>query len=257
MTKHLDALMVNRYASDLREKSVPLGIRWSWPPAYSPSTNGVVERAVKEVKQTIRKCVSKETLDFETLLTLTKEAKRVINSRPLSVVQHLSVEDPVPITPNHLLFGHSLNALPFMTPSRNASKKAQKVEEVWAQRQRLIKAFHSMYMEQYLQGLRTRQKWKKERDPIKENDLCLLSEPNRKRREWPIGLVTKVLYGRDNLPRSAILRTATGETTRSVSTLIHLRHMDEVDEPEEAAAPDAADDGEAGMEEDSGIPTTS
>jgi hypothetical protein len=139
-----------------------------------------------------------------------------------------------------------------LSKPRPKSKRERTIQEKWVVRQRLSRQFLTQFMDQYISSLREMKKWQKEQPPLELNDLVLLTEPNKKRRDWPMGRISKIIMGRDGLVRSCIIRTAAGTLTRSVHSLLFLRHLDvaESGETEEAAENAAPPDPDGGEEED-------
>ena len=95
----------------------------------------------------------------------------------------------------------------------------------------------TLFVDQYLALLREFKKWNKLKEPTEVGDLCLLAEPNQKRRNWPLCVVDSVVSNaQDGLVRSVRLRMADKYVTRSVRSLIFLRHLEDYD-PGEVAGP--------------------
>jgi len=68
----------------------------------------------------------------------------------------------------------------------------------------------------------------KEEKAVQVGDLCLVQEPGRKRRKWPLGVVARLKQNRqDGLVRTVQVRTTDKHVTRSVRSLILLRHLED------------------------------
>ena len=244
MSNELDSLLGVNNLDKIREKFKDKAIKWSWSAVGQPSTNGVVERCVRTVKSAILKSVGRETLSREHFYTFLKEVKSTINSRPLTQLHHGSVEDNMAVTPNHLIFGHSLAALPFATDTIQ-DKRRQPIIKLWDERQKLTKRFRTLFQEQYIAELREYKKWKKLEEPTRVGDLCIMTEPNQKRREWPLAVVDHIISNQqDGLVRSVRLRLADKYVTRSIRSLVFLRHLDDyepADDPGDLYGPEKVD----------------
>ena len=218
MSKELTALFDGAWPKDLREKSHMYGIKWSWSQPLQPSTNGVVEICVKLAKEAIKKTVHRDTISYEDLITLLREARRVINSRPLIALSDGELDAEGPLTPNHLIYGHPISCLPFLE-EQCRGKMNPSLREVWSQRQKLIKRFSGHFMTSYVSSLLQLKIWKKAEPPAEEGDVCLVAEPLAGRRDWPLAIVEEVKKGRDGLVRSCVLRMVRGTTTKSKFSL--------------------------------------
>jgi hypothetical protein len=85
-------------------------------------------------------------------------------------------------------------------------------------------------MTQYIDSLmRLKKKVRLEEEP-QVGDLVLISTPVTKRTQWPLGVITKLKPGLDNLVRNVEIRTSDGLITRSIRSLVVLRHLDELDQ---------------------------
>ena len=74
----------------------------------APWWGGFWERVVRSVKETLRKVLGRQVIGYDELLTAVVEVEAVVNSRPLG---YLYMDDPsecLPLTPSHLVNGHSL-----------------------------------------------------------------------------------------------------------------------------------------------------
>ena len=72
-----------------------------------------------------------------------------------------------------------------------------------------------------LPTLQVRQKWKKEHNDIKVNDVCLIENEKLKRSRWPLGRVVELISGKDGLTRTLKLKMEKGTCVRSIQK-VHL-----------------------------------
>ena len=191
------------------------------------------------VKDCLLKTVGRKSLAQNELLTFVREARRVINSRPLAQVKQGSTDDFMALTPNHMIYGRQIEALPFGTdPIDIEDQQARPILEMWADRQKAMKEFVKLFQHQYLSGILERKKWKRLEESIRVGDLCLIHEVNSKRRDWPLGVVDEVMESRqDGLVRNVRLRVKDGYVTRSIRSLIFLRHLEDYEIPERRPEP--------------------
>ncbi|UYV70400.1 hypothetical protein LAZ67_7002911 [Cordylochernes scorpioides] len=86
--------------------------------------------------------------------------------------------------------------------------------------QKLRETIRQRFRKEYLGFLRqnTRNKTKS----IKEGDVVLMEVDNKKRTEWPIGVIEKTYQGKDGIVRVAIIKTKRGNFLRPVQRLFFL-----------------------------------
>lgn len=232
MAGEVNKLLRRNFMKKASEQAMELGVRWSWSSKFMPSTNGVVERMCQTVKKALKKTIGKNELTYVELLTLIKEAQMLINNRPLAEMPWDQPGDAITITPNKLILGYEPTTLPLAKPvPETDATKQMSVYQRWCMRQKSTTKFNNLFKDIYLRSLieaKNRMGLKKE-EPIRVGDLCLVAEPNQKRRlDWPLAIVTKVTEGRDGFVRNCMLREANGkEISRSIRSLVFLRHVGE------------------------------
>lgn len=80
--------------------------------------------------------------------------------------------------------------------------------------------FWSQWSRQYLNTLQQRGKWTRGRPNLQPNDIVLvLDAALLTDGRWPLGRVLRIFPGKNNLVRSAEVRTATGIYTRPIVKL--------------------------------------
>lgn len=113
---------------------------------------------------------------------------------------------------------------------------------------RFVGYFQNMYLKSLVEAKNA--KWQRTEEPARVGDLCLIAEPNQKRRnEWPMGIITEIKEGRDGFVRNCKLRTTKGEISRSIRSLVFLRHVGE-----EAQLSKEQDSEEGPHGQDGGVP---
>ncbi len=221
----IESLMATQIFDSVQQKFRSSGIKFSYSAVGQPSTNGIIERCVRTVKDVLKKTLKNRLLNRQELHLFIKEARRTINSRPLAQVRHGELEDQMAISPNHLLYGHQLTSLPFLSDG-NVDRRRKPLVKIWDERQKTQKVFHNLYLDQYVSQLRTLKKWKHTTEPTRVGDLCIVADPSSKRKDWPIAVVDALRpNSQDQVPRTVRLRMADSYVSRSVRSLVFLRHL--------------------------------
>ncbi|UYV84483.1 hypothetical protein LAZ67_X002352 [Cordylochernes scorpioides] len=127
-------------------------------------------------------------VSYEELQTVLCEVESAMNSRPLTAITDI-------VDSKFLKDSHG---------------KVQKLRETIRQR----------FRKEYLGFLRqnTRNKTKS----IKEGDVVLMEVDNKKRTEWPIGVIAKTYPGKDGIVRVVMIKTKRGNFLRPVQRLFFL-----------------------------------
>ena len=212
----LDKTAVEKHASDLR-------INWHWNPPSAPHMGGAWERLVRSSKEVIYGLVKNHVLTDPQLTTLLTEVESVLNSRPLT---HLSddINDLDALTPNHILLGKHRNWHSIADTSETDITSRKK----WKQVQGLQATFWSRWMKEYLPTLMKRPCWRDQKPNFREGELVLVQDDELKRRKWPLGRITKVMPGADDVVRVVEVKTKGGTYTRPVAKLCKLEDHDEL-----------------------------
>jgi hypothetical protein len=87
------------------------GIEWKLITPRSPGHGEFYERLLCSVKRVLRKLLKKASLTFTELQTVLTDAEAQVNSRTLSDIL-ADKENPLPLTPGHLIVGRNLQLLP-------------------------------------------------------------------------------------------------------------------------------------------------
>ena len=227
MEHEVDVLFSCSFLGELKDKTAAMGISWSWSKVNAPYTNGQVERMVQMAKDSMKKSLGLKMLNYESLLTVLKEAKRIINSRPLIALSDSEKDQDqcMYLTPNHLIYGHDLTGLPYANAVdyKPVGKGEEAILKRWENRQKVQASFQDMFLTQYVANMIELKQWKQGKgEDIKVGALCLIQDPKCKRHEWPIGIVTKLEPGPDGITRSCHLKTKRDMELRSVRSLVIL-----------------------------------
>ena len=199
----------NFISEEVQNFATSKNIDWKFNLEAAPWQGGFWERLVGSVKRPLRKVLGKATLRYNEMLTVLSEIEVILNNRPLTYLYVDEVEEP--LTPNHLIFGHSLNLSAERIPQTDDMDKRFRFVNT------LLEHFWKCWSSEYLQELR--EHWKnsssKSKRYIQENDVVLIFEDKRPRSQWRLGKVVELIHGRDGCVRGAVLQTCTKEGRRS------------------------------------------
>ena len=231
LLSHFDSVPVRHALAQRR-------IRFLYIPARSPHWGGVYERLIGLVKSALKKVLGRSLITLAELYTLIKEIQAVLNDRPLTSLNS-EIDDLEPLTPSHLLFGFNVTPLPHppldsvaYDPTFGDSDKVTRAQH---QRTSLYNHFINRFQREYMSTLREMHsnQNKKRLDPprtIQIGDVVLVADTDTAKHRWPLGIVEKLIEGKDNHCRAAVVKTANGYTTRSIVKLYPLElRLDEHD----------------------------
>ena len=143
-----------------QDKFCSFNIKFKFTPTYSPWVGAAWERVIRTIKNCIYKTISRNVIDYFSMLTTLSDIERVINSRPLTY--NCSKDNFQIITPNDLLFpGFTTNSI-FVSENNICNvdfdiddAKINIVESVKL-RDILFEKFRMNFMDTYLLDLRDR-----------------------------------------------------------------------------------------------------
>jgi hypothetical protein len=173
-------------------------IKWVFNPPAAPHMGGVWERFVRSTKKALTVVLQNQVVTDEVLNTAMVEVELLINSRPL-VELSSDIDDLEALTPNHFILGRpNLNLPPGVFQDKEMSSRKR-----WRQAQVITTHIWRRWIKEYLPSLIKRTKWQQDVRNLNVGDLVLLVNPATARGAWPLGRVTKVFPGADNIVRSA------------------------------------------------------
>nr|XP_006819768.1 PREDICTED: uncharacterized protein LOC102807771 [Saccoglossus kowalevskii] len=148
---------------------------------------------------------------------------------PLTYVSS-SINDNIALTPNHLLHGRTLTSLPYIEVTDDEIRDPtyqfsdhREMNNRYVHLSRLHAQFWRRWSTEYLTALRERHPTTGSKgNTIKVRDVVIIHSDVDKRQKWHLGTVTKLVYGNDQLVRSAELNTANGPTNRPIHKLYPL-----------------------------------
>ncbi|XP_064648534.1 uncharacterized protein LOC135500812 [Lineus longissimus] len=202
-------------------------VTWHFIPKRAPWFGGFWERLIGLTKLSLKKVLGRARVDLDELNTITAEIEATLNDRPITYVS-----DGEPLTPAHLMHGRLLRTLPrhlededatFQirenTGQRNLEKRAQRLNQIF-------KHFRQRWRNEYLTALRERHlqnvKYAPTENAIKVGDIVLVHDDIKKRIDWTLARVTKLVFGNDGFVRSAEIKTKHGTTNRPITKLYPL-----------------------------------
>ena len=193
------------------------GIAWHFNPAHASHMGGLWERLIRSTRKILQSLTHQQpALSDEALLTFIAEVERILNSRPLTYVSS-DPRDPEVLTPSKLLL---LRGSCF--PPGVFDKAEPYVKRWWRQAQYLSSVFWRRWVKEYIPNLLVRQKWHRPARNLQVGDVVLVVDLHLPRGQWPLAVIQSVKLGRDDLVRSAVVKTSKSLLTRPASQLCLL-----------------------------------
>ena len=194
---------------------------WQWNTPHASHQNGVVESLIKSVRQALNSVCKNQAFTEEQWRTFLAEITYMVNSRPLYPSSEDIWEEP-PITPNDLLIGqHNPPPQPELEARVNPKHLLRSV-------QNRVSEFWISWMKYFAPTLLPRNKWFQIRENVKIGDLVLELNPNRKRTQWEMALISNVFPGKDGLVRKVRIKTQNGEYDRPIHKLCVIATREEL-----------------------------
>ncbi|XP_064625956.1 uncharacterized protein LOC135486787 [Lineus longissimus] len=204
------------------------GITFKYAPVQASWFAGVHERLIGVTKLALKKTLRKSLVPIDEFQTLIKEIQATVNNRPLTYLS----SDPnelKAITPNNLIYGHDMSLLPHEGEDNLDVTYAgrDKLEKLAYKRAERLQTFKKRFYDEYLARLREQHQYELSKqnakaDIIKIDDVILVHDKDAKRRHWKLGIIKELNRGQDGLTRSALVKTATGQSNRAIGKLYPL-----------------------------------
>lgn len=134
---------------------------------------GSWDRLIQTIKRHLGEVLKERYPKGHVLRTLFCEIENIINSRPITY-NSADPNDPLPLTPNDILIGHSSSFHP-ITPSND---KDLIVLSDWRAIQKLADMFWKRWMDEYIPSILNAKKWMNECKNLFENDIVIIVESN-------------------------------------------------------------------------------
>ena len=150
-------------------------------------------------------------LKWDELSDVLIDVELTLNNRPLSYVED-DIDMPI-LTPNVMMFGQH-NCVPDEDPDDIDDRDLRNLQNcknnIW-----------NRWRNEYLRGLREQHNLSHKEKPTVLNvgDVMLIKGESRNRAKWKIGIVTKLIIGRDAIVRGAVLRAGRDHLERAVQHL--------------------------------------
>ena len=193
-------------------------MEWQFNPPSAPHMGGAWERLVRTVKTTMKFVLKNLILTEFQLITFITEVENIVNSRPLTPLSE-DPNDMEPLTPNHFLKG--FNNSDVLLETNQVSNKGKIFRKKWKHIQMCLDHFWTRWKLEYLPTLTTRGKWVEERKNLTNGELVLL-QTDAPRGQWPLGVISETVPGRDGRIRMAYVRTKSGTYLRPAAKIYRL-----------------------------------
>ena len=136
----------------------------------------------------------------------------MINNRALYLSSGEDFWEEPPITPKDILIGQH-------NPPPQPVQVITVIPTLLRSVQNRAGEFLTCWIKHCAPTLLPRNKWFHKRENVKVGDLVLELNPNRKRTQWEMALITDTYPGKDGLVRKVRIRTRNGEYDRPIHKL--------------------------------------
>ena len=185
------------------------GIKWKFNPPAAPHHGGSWERLVRCCKRVFYAIIGSRKLTPEVLETTFCLVEQSLNARPITSVS-ASPDGFEVLTPNHFLLGRNGTSFPSLSFQEHFDHRKQYIRA-----QSYANAIWSRWLRDYVPALNKRSKWHSDSDVIlKTGDLVWIVDERSPRGHYPLARIKTLNYGKDNIARSAVVTTRSGELTR-------------------------------------------
>ena len=185
------------------------GIKWKFNPPAAPHHGGSWERLVRCCKRVFYAIIGSRKLTPEVLETTFCLVEQSLNARPITSVS-ASPDGFGVLTPNHFLLGRNGTSFPSLSFQEHFDHRKQYIRA-----QSYANAIWSRWLRDYVPALNKRSKWHSDIDVIlKTGDLVWIVDERSPRGHYPLARIKTLNYGKDNIARSAVVTTRSGELNR-------------------------------------------
>ena len=193
-------------------------IKWKFNPPISPWMGGCWESLIKSIKRCLYAILRDRITTIETLTTILCEVEYIINNRPLLPIGY-DVNDYEVLTPNNFLLNYKTHEI---NMGNDIIVDKIDYQQKWKQVQNITNMYWDRWLKEYVPTLTSRSKWTQQTRNLKVGDLVIIKSKFIPRNHWPLGRVTEIFPGQDNVFRSAKVKTPTTELVRPSSSLCLL-----------------------------------
>ena len=173
------------------------GTKWRFNVEAAPWWGGFIDRLVKSVKLSLKKCLRNARLNYDELSTTLVEVEAVLNSRPLTYVYD---EFEEPLTSSHLVIGRRILSM----PSKNYSIDVPHTQQALSRRAKFLQSildhFWNRWRAEYLTQVREQHRCSKRVSSLRKvqvGDVVCIHEKTTPRQLWRLGRVQRLLPGPD------------------------------------------------------------
>lgn len=204
--------MLLRISCWIEDTTTRSGTRWVFVPAGTQWRNGIAERLIGSLKQTLSNAVQKGSLlNYAELETVFHSVANVVNSRPLAV-RTFGQDDYRSITVNDLFLGRSQNTTPGIsyTENNNVSNRLEIMKE-------LEDSLRSEWIKNVFPNLVPFKKWKKEFRDIQVGDIVFY-EKKFSKEDYRLGRVVEAIPSDDGRNRTVTVQMRPRNSQEKVLT---------------------------------------
>lgn len=191
------------------------GTTWRFITPGAPHQGGMWEAGVKAVKHHLRRTIGAQKLTSNQMYT--------ILTRPIVPISQ-DGNDLEALTPGHFLIGRPLLQPPLTEELLSCPDNRL---TAWGRQQKLVQSFWQRWKEEHLLTLQARAKWHTTNKNLRVGDIVIILSENTPPSDWPLGRVTAVHPGKDELVRNVDIRTATTTLTRPIQKIVPLHQPEE------------------------------
>ncbi len=197
----IDKLLQNAREGDVRSRRPD--IKWRLNPPYASHYGGVFERLIRATKEALYHALPAHlSLTLEQLHTSFATVEAVLNSRPLAYCS-TDPSDPLPLTPNHFLYGSGDLRLQELLQDREAelplAKRYNTIKRATEQFELRFKTEIRPYMQ-----LTSKAALVKETRDFEVGDVVVFFMPSASKK-WPLARIQEVFPGKDGRVRTVRL----------------------------------------------------
>lgn len=199
----------------ISEYSAAERIDWRFNPPTAAWWGGWWERLIGVIKGILRRVLGKACLTYEEMVTVLCDCEITINSRPLTYVSE-DINDLKPLTPFLFLREIRDNEIPDLDFINSVDLNAR-----LRYKQRIMEQLRTRFRKEYLSQLIMKSD-KPEPRTLREGDIVLIGDDSKKRFDWPMARIEKLIMGRDNTPRVALLKAKNDVLKRPIQRIYPL-----------------------------------
>jgi hypothetical protein len=200
--------------AELSREARNLEIEWNFICPSNPEAGGIWERKIQIVKKILNKIFQGQSYREDTLRSALIEAEYIINCTPLTHVP-MDHEDDRVLTPNDFLIPGGVSDAPYC-PELIVTRKQ------WRITQNLAQHFGKRWVRECIPALNIRKKWTQPAEPLKVDDIVILSDENQPRDAWRKGRIIAVKTAADGQVRTCTVKTAQSTYQRPANRLAKL-----------------------------------